>query len=238
MSCKIVVFPHAGGNANSYLQWKRFLKYPVYPIEYSGHWTRFDEPQYFCFEELLADIVAIITKVVSAKDTLYLVGHSMGGLVAFAVDYKIQMQKFCRVGALFISSCVPMENDVWKTFKAVTDEDVKMFLYRIHHNSEKVLNSSFFHENLLPSIKNDFRIITEMRNCDILKKNCSDAPIICLSGKKDPIIPDTKALKEWEAFTSKSVKYFEFEGDHFYLNNLKNREKICLIINETIMFGT
>ena len=79
---KLFCFPHLGGSASIYYQWKTMIhkNIEIIPIELAGRGERNKEP--FCknFKELLLDISIQITNNHLEKYAFF--GHSMGALIA------------------------------------------------------------------------------------------------------------------------------------------------------------
>lgn len=65
MSKKLISFPCVGGNANNFNKIIKNLDCETYSMEYSGHWTRYEEQLYDsmedCIESLHSKIKGIVT---------------------------------------------------------------------------------------------------------------------------------------------------------------------------------
>ena len=162
--------------------------------------------------------------------SIYLFGHSMGGLVAYEIAKCLRTQYSICVKALFVSSCLPFSlMQSCDSIKVSNDEEIKNFLKENRQMSNKVLSSKFFEVSLLPAIKNDFRILNEYLKS---KKDdmILDIPIFCFYGKDDTVIEVEKIYK-WKEYSNKKCEFIEFVGNHFYLYNADITKKICSIIN-------
>lgn len=232
MSNKIFAFPCAGGTASNYNKWQGLIDDYFFPIEYKGHWTRYDEGQYISYDELIEDMIHYIKMNANVGDEISLFGHSMGGWVAYSVAKILAEKENFNMGVLFLSSCVPII-DLDDSFIMKDEADIKKFLSRVRQVPQKILNSDFFMENLLPAIKNDFLLIEEAKRFEPLKSGKLDMPITCFCGNHDSIIlkPSGK-MQRWKSYTNRLYEYYEFKGNHFYLYEKNNRESVCELINK------
>lgn len=233
MSDRLLCFPCAGGSADNYRIFSHNITADVIRMEYTGHWTRYHETQYRAFEELLEDAESYSKRKIGLDDRVFLFGHSMGAWVAFEVAGRL-LAKGYQVKALFVSACVPIQlMDVSKvTFQS--DEDVKAFLRMIRQVPENVLNSEFFEDNLLPSIKNDFRMIADYKK-NYQNDTGLNCPILCFRGTEDPLV---QTMDGWEKLTLNECSTVCFPGEHFFLYERNNYRQIAEYINDAIrMYG-
>ena len=146
---KLICFPCAGGNAKSFEKLSRGIHCFAICAEYSGHWSRYEEPLYHSMEDCMQ---------YQMQDEIFLLGHSMGALIAFELGKNLLNAGY-KVKGLYLLACMPPDEINDTDFNFEDDEEIKLFLKRINQMPGSVLNSDFFRENLLPSIRNDFRIL-------------------------------------------------------------------------------
>lgn len=225
----LIVFPCAGGNAQNYLQFSKDIQAEVIRIEYSGHWSRYNETVYNSFEDLLSDVESHIKDKIGIHDNIFLFGHSMGACVAYEIAKQLIKEKY-NVKCLMISACATMQEINWTELDMKTESDVKKFLNRIRQMPEKVLNSSFFEDNLLHPIQNDFKILT-----DYIKSFKDDAtvacPIVCFQGREDILVKD---MSSWKNYTTSGTMVHSFHGGHFFLYEKNNYRVISKYVNDII----
>lgn len=78
----------------------------------------------------------------------------------------------------------------------------------------RVLNSAFFNEDLLPIIRNDFNLVKEyIKEFQNDKVEALSVPITCLCGASDPVV-DIEEMKRWEKYTSKEFNCIVYPGNH------------------------
>lgn len=226
---KIFSFPCAGGAASNYDKWKKSVAYSWYSFEYKGHWTRCDEEQYVSYEEIIEDAISFVLENINKDDEIFLFGHSMGGWIAYSVAEVMEKKYFCKINAVFLSSCMTysMANSVMPRSR----KDIENFLFRVRKITNKVYTSDFFRENLWPSIENDFKMIEEAKNYLPLIESKIQAPLFCIFGREDPLLIDGKTtMLDWIKYTEATVEIYEFEGEHFYLEEVDNRMKMYELI--------
>ena len=217
MSKKVICFPCAGGNASNFNQIIQKNKKDFICIEYSGHWTRYKERLYESIEDCCESLYSEIAEMITPFDEICLLGHSMGGIVAYEMAGILGSKGYKVVDLILLGCMSPDEMDYRKvTFE--NDQEIKDFLKRIRQVSEKVLDSGFFSENLLPAIRRDFENLSDYLRY-FCRKTMINANIVCLSGNKDIL---TSSMKGWQDYTRTSFEYDELEGDHFCFYKSEN----------------
>lgn len=218
----LIILPCAGGSAGNYSGYKQ-IPGGMFAYEYPGHWTRFDETLK-CDEDYM--IRSLFTEISEGKygEKINLLGHSMGGLLAWKLAGRLVAEGF-NVETLYIAACCApgVYPDFVREMKC--DEDIKMLLRSIRQVPEKVLESSFFNDNLLPVIRNDFDIVRKILSDE--KYHDPDmipVDIVCLFGNSDPIVRREDMLG-WQNCTDRRFDLMEFEGDHFFLYDKKNEKR-------------
>lgn len=149
--------------------------------------------------------------------------------MAFEIAKQLIQENY-DVKCLMISACAPIHEMNWAERDMKSEVDVKKFLNRIRQVPEKVLNSSFFEDNLLHPIQNDFRILANyIKNYKSDKPiNC---PIECFQGRDDTLINN---MSHWKSYTTEETIAHSFPGGHFYLYEKNNYRAICKHINNII----
>ncbi len=221
----IVVLPCAGGCALSYKNYENYLP-NVYVYEYSGHWSRYDEPLDSSVQIMTYHLLQnIITR--KGDEKLCLFGHSMGGFIAWLAAKEL-MKCGVEVSGLFIAACNAPDSKMDFIETIENDADIKKFLKKIRQVPENILNSEFFSENLLPAIRNDIELVRKIPMQTNLKSECLRVPITCFCAVNDSIVK-TSDMNGWERFTSREFSLKKYKGNHFFVYDKKNVE---LISNE------
>lgn len=206
----LVMLPCAGGCASNYGGYKKYI--PDLEIyEYPGHWTRYHEA---LIPSARLMVSRVIQQICSGHNgSIFLFGHSMGGLTAWHAARELE-RKGVDVKRLFIAACnSPGSLTEWMG-DTENEEDIRRFLRSVRQVPEHVLNSGFFHENLLPVIKNDFGLVKEMHQT--ADTGTASFPITCFCGENDPVV-SVSDMKKWRSFTSHSFELVCHRGDHFFV---------------------
>ena len=87
---KLFCFPYAGGSAAAYNKWRQYLDKHIElrPVELAGRGRRIYDPLYQSIEEAVDDVYQLISPEL-AKGPYAFFGHSMGGIIAYELAYKI-----------------------------------------------------------------------------------------------------------------------------------------------------
>lgn len=207
-----------------YSQWK-LDSFQLYPIEYGGHGFRYREPMARNMDELVKDVICQIENIESRD--IFLFGHSMGGLIAWLVAQ--QMKK--KTKALFVSACEPPGCIDVGGYRKYQNEDVlAQYIMAYGRLSERRRNSTIFREILLPVIRNDFRLLSEY-----VYEPCAplDTPLVVFYSKEDALMQHRK-MEKWKEYGG-IVRFKQLEGNHFYLEEEKNRRHILTVMEKVMV---
>ena len=221
----LVVLPCAGGCAMNYSRYERDVDDTIV-YEYPGHWSKYDEPLILTAEALADKITLDILKwCENTTNNFYILGHSMGGLLAWTVASKLICQG-ANVDGVIIAASAPKGTGIGLFYEIRDDDGIKEFLKKIRQISEKVLCSDFFNEELLPIIRTDFNIVRELLMSYEKENKKIDIPITCLYGTEDPLVDKTEMVY-WRQYTNGNVKLVECEGDHFFVSEENCVKIVC-----------
>lgn len=231
MRKKLIVFPCAGGAEQNYRRISSLINCDVNIVEYSGHWTRYEEALYDSMETCINSLFEEVVKNINDDEEVALLGHSMGAIVAYEVCKKMKANGY-NTGPLFIVACDSPDKIDYTKISFKNDDEVISFLRKIRQIPEKVLDSHFFEDNLLPFIRNDIRIVAKYL-CDRNSGNdvVLDNDIIAFYGNRDCFV---ESIDGWSNYTNKSFKCFECNGDHFFVYDRDEHEGLSRIINHFI----
>lgn len=218
----VIILPCAGGSASNYNRYKT-AEEDIYIYEYPGHWSRYEEPLETSINQIVCTIERDLEKYYYQE--ICLLGHSMGGVIAWKLAHKLITDGFI-VKALYLAACCPPEISPNFIEYIHNDSDIKKLLGNIRQVPNKILNSSFFNDNLLPIIRNDFNLVKEYTKT-FQDEECESlpVPITCLCGASDLLV-DVEKMKKWEKYTSKEFKCIVYPGNHFFVFDICNVEKI------------
>ncbi|WP_261641304.1 thioesterase II family protein [Erwinia mallotivora] len=210
---QIFCFSHAGGNAEDYLQWQKFLLSDVClnAICLPGTGRRFGEPYPVSVDRLTTEIAQQIDSL--NCDDYYLFGHSMGAVLAFEVAGKV---KTSARGLIVSGSAAPASIPSARVVKinAMSDETFAREMVFFNGVDEKLAASEEFISLFLKRLRKDFELIGRYQ---YRPEQRLSLPLYALVGEDDPHV-SPEAAAQWRTVTSGSFSPFIVPGDHFYFN--------------------
>jgi surfactin synthase thioesterase subunit len=212
----VVCFPHAGGDPHAYLAWQRELgaTATVHAVCVPGRAGRFAEPS----PASLAELADAAADAVSAlpESSICLVGHSLGGLVAFEVARRLREHP--AVHHLVVSGCaapslLPTEYIVWAA-GLPWDEFVEATA-RHEGLAPEIVEDPELAELLLAELRADVRLFAGYRY-----RPADPLPIsVSLVNGVDDWRVSGGVLHPWEQEVTTVPEYHWREGGHFYFTD-------------------
>ena len=102
---KLICFPCAGGNAKSFAKLIRGIHCFAICAEYSGHWSRYEEPLYYSMEDCIQYQMQELREKITLQDEIFLLGHSMGALIAFELGKNLLNAGYNEYYGYFYTTC-------------------------------------------------------------------------------------------------------------------------------------
>ncbi len=213
---RMFCFPHAGGSAQDYRKWYDYLPSDVELLvaQMPGRAERIQEKLCTNLNELIDHFCSAI---ISFLDKPYiLVGHSLGGSIAFEVAKAIRKHGGPLPERLVIigrsSPTVPEFSPKYN----LSDEAFIDYLKMQSGTNEKIFNDKEILKFFLPIIRNDIRLADTYH--DFYKKESPlSCPIHVFFGSKEVNL-NRKMVEEWQSETSSDFSIDQFEGHHFFLH--------------------
>lgn len=236
---RLVLLPHAGGNASYYFAFSQALSAyaEVLTVQYPGRQDRFAEP-------LAGSIGAMVDGVHQAlrpwlDGPLVLFGHSMGALVAFELARRLEAE--ARAGAeagsgsdfgsgsgsgadAGVTVRGPLRGLIVSGRRSPLlqsadddlpqdDDGLLAHLGSLAGTDPRLLAHEGFTELILPSLRADYRAVREYR---CAPGPALRVPVSVLCGEQDPrvTVPDAMA---WRELAEGAFTFRGFPGGHFYL---------------------
>jgi isopentenyl diphosphate isomerase/L-lactate dehydrogenase-like FMN-dependent dehydrogenase/surfactin synthase thioesterase subunit len=210
---RIACFPHAGGAANAFTGLSAALPDDVelIAVQYPGRQGRRAEP---CAEDVGA-LAGEAAKVLGeyADLPLFLLGHSMGGLVAFETA-RLMEDQGTEVARMFASAARPPSQD-WEEgdMAALGDDEVVNGLRVLGGVPEPVLQDPDSCREVLRVLRADHLVIKRYR-CE--GDAVLSAPITVLLADEDPK-NTAEQMREWARHTRGRQVLERLSGGHFGL---------------------
>lgn len=213
----LLVIPHAGGSCYSYGKlaqcFPEGIKLVV--LDLPGHGKRIGEKLLVAAEDVIEDLFNQMKPFLNSPYAI--IGHSLGGLLAFLLTHKIEIGKCNPPTRLFISACgapslitdrkryLLESNQFWKVIEELGGLEPEF-------TSDRSFRGVFE-----PILRADFRIMEKFKYNGPLMIS---TPISIMLGDQDDISAENAAL--WSRESKQDFKIEWFKGDHFYLLKSEN----------------
>ncbi|MFI1648582.1 alpha-hydroxy-acid oxidizing protein [Streptomyces avidinii] len=211
-TARLVCFPHAGGAANAFTALSAGLPEDIelLAVQYPGRQDRRAEP---CAEEIGELAAGVAGALASRSDLpLFLLGHSMGALVAF--ETARLLEEHGTVARLFVSAARPPAQD-WEEpdLTLVGDEELVAGLRRLGGIPEPLLRDPEIVAEVLRLLRADHRAL--------LHHHCAEgtavaAPVTVLLAAADPK-NSLEQMAGWARHTTGGQDLVTLSGGHFSL---------------------
>lgn len=222
--------PYAGGAANIYSQWNKYFdsSVEVKALELKGRGTRFKEEFYEDIQSAVDDLYQMIEKDIEEKNYC-LFGHSMGGLLAYELYYRIYEKQNRLPEHIFFSGAkAPGAPDQGERIHLLPDHEFIKAVDNYGGTPKEVLENQNLLDIVLPILRNDFRLIenyhfrkrTDRLKCDITS----------IRGTKDSVKEND--VREFIHYTEGRCRFYEVQGNHFFIKT--NKEKVIDIVNTAL----
>ncbi|WP_203349289.1 alpha-hydroxy-acid oxidizing protein [Streptomyces sp. 3211] len=211
-TARLVCFPHAGGAANAFTALSAGLPEDIelLAVQYPGRQDRRAEP---CAEDVSELAAGVAAALASRSDRpLFLLGHSMGALVAF--ETARLLEEHGRVARLFVSAARPPAQD-WEEpdLTLVGDEELVAGLRHLGGIPEPLLRDPEIVAEVLRLLRADHRAL--------LRHRCPEgtavaAPVTVLLAAADPK-NSLEQMADWARHTTGGQDLVTLSGGHFSL---------------------
>ena len=211
---RLLCFAHAGGGAAPFFRWGSTLPgdIAVCPVRRPGRESAHAEP-------LLRDIKAIAAGTLRALQSLpprptVLLGHSLGGLVAYEVARL--MQSIGATPELLIVSAKPPPHvaSALPNLSHLPNDRFLRELDELYGGIPKEIKAvPELLEMMLPVLRADMAASENYRHVAGPRLRC---PIVACHGDQDRAV-DPDALTGWGELTDCALELKQFPGGHFYV---------------------
>lgn len=233
---KLCFVPHAGGSALGYTNFKKYLDPSIkpVPIELAGRGKRLSEECFVDIHKCTEDLFEK-NKEIFEEGNYAFFGHSLGTIVSYELAKLIRKNNYPEPVHMFFSGrCAPhskVSSMVSGTSK-LNDKDFLKAFSVYGAIPDIVMNNPEIMNMILPIMRSDVTM------ADAYVENTRQPQLKCditvLYGRNDMIYAG-QDISIWEECTSGKCTAYGFKGDHFYYNTPENKEKLCDIINKTLL---
>lgn len=223
---RLFCFPYAGGGASAYHSWIGDLApaVEVCPVQLPGREGRTRES----LETSLAGLLARLTPALGPwlEPPYALFGHSMGGLVAFALAREIGRAGYPAPAKLVVSGAgAPHTPSTNPPLSGLPDEQFLERIRALDGTQSEVFENPELIELLLPVLRAD---LTLCETAAILRDPPIGCPIAAYGGASDEAVPRHR-LEAWAELTSGAFRLRLFPGDHFFLHRRRDEVLAALV---------
>lgn len=213
-SNRLFCFHYAGGNAHIFYSWAKHVNSSIelVAIQLPGHGTRFTEP-------LLTNINPVIDSLGrQIEDYLdkpfFFFGHSLGGLIAYALTHYLQKNSLSLPGCLFVSGKMPPHLTAGTTISHLSNLNFLEEAKKYNGVPQEALHNKEFLDVWLPILRADFQILETYTRPDDYKISCD---LMALGGIDDTMVTPS-GVDQWRHYTTAGFNSSFFPGGHFFIN--------------------
>ena len=215
---RLLCFPHAGGGTSVWRPWSGTPGLPAWvevaAIELPGHGTRSGEPLLTENEQLVEALVeALLPSIAEEGRALALLGHSLGGLLAFEVARRLCQQHSPPL-VVAIAACrapqLPERSPTMPTDERLTEQ------LRAAGTPPEALAGK------LALLRAGYAVRLSYRYCPAEPLPC---PIVVYGGREDNEVTRAE-LCGWGEQAAESFQLHMFGGGHFFLHEAPVRLRV------------
>lgn len=214
---RLVCFAHAGGGPAVYRKWPEALapEVEVWSAALPGRAMRSDEPFGAAWKMLVASFANVLEPSGDEAPPA-LLGHSLGGLMAFEVARELERRGAGAPRHLFVSGCRPPHRALTGSRlpedddELIRDVDERYGAVPAAVRSEPELLKRF-----IPILRADLELAGAYAWAPGDRLSC---PITALSGVSDKTAPP-REVAHWAAHTSGPFEHLALRGEHFFLHS-------------------
>ncbi|MFC3997263.1 thioesterase II family protein [Nocardiopsis sediminis] len=207
--------PHAGGSAGVFRPWRRSFPahIEVVPLEPAGRGARRGEPFATRVDQAAADLAAMLADRLDGDD-YHLLGHCMGGLIAYEMVCHLERNGLPGPRSLIISGRDPahFQTDWGKRVARLPDDDLFDELTSVGGVPKGL--SRAMAEGFLHIIRNDQRMVHAYTPAR--PPHRIGVPVHVLAGREDEMTHADR-LPGWSAYTTRAVDVEYLTGGHYFL---------------------
>lgn len=232
----LYIFPHAGANIHCYYEFCRNLDSTIKPniLQLPGRGISDSK-------ELILDMRSLISKILNAikheliKPYMFF-GHSLGGIISFALYNEIRINSLRVPDVLLISGVDDPESfsDNHLETTEMTDDEIVAYLMELGSDNKVIFSDKQMCDLFMPIIRADFQL-AQSYNYVPEKNNLIDGKtqLVYFYSADDEKV-SSHSIKGWgqQCESIKNFVVIPTAGDHMYIQS--NPESITTYINDVV----
>ncbi|XP_060576849.1 S-acyl fatty acid synthase thioesterase, medium chain-like [Ruditapes philippinarum] len=232
---KLFCFPWAGGGANFYSNWGKYLPdtIEVHGVCLAGREGRFNETPYGTLEKLLDDMTVLIKERSNGKP-FALWGHSLGALLVYEAACLLKKRDGLEPTHIFVSGTSAPHSEKRKqttiNVKGYTDEEFIGLLKHFGGTPADIIEDRELVALFLPSLRADYELLPQISTEPPSKQGMFSCPVDVFDGKDDA----EHDLQAWNDITTGLFSITMLNGGHFYLKEEANMKKLCNYVTNAL----
>jgi medium-chain acyl-[acyl-carrier-protein] hydrolase len=213
---RVFCLPYAGGGTHAYAEWATAVGSDVElcPVLLPGREERLDEPAISTMDEMVPALATGLAPLLDLPFVLF--GHSMGGMIAFALARHLAEQASAPTH-LFLSACSPLRRPEHTHKHRLPDLEFVEELRVMNGTPPEFFEHEELLELILPKMRADF---TLSETYGVEEDVRLAIPITAFAGDKDDLAPPTQ-VENWREHTTARFSLHVMPGDHFFLNDFR-----------------
>lgn len=234
---KLYCLPYAGASAGTFKKWNSLFNQKIQfkAVDYAGHGNRNAEDFYHNIQECCDDIYNIIKNDYKTDTPYYIMGHCMGAVLCYELCYQIEKRnEIAKPEAIFVSGHGAPDKIVNEHLSNMSKKDLTTYLYEKGAIAPEMMLDEMrelVYGFILPPVIADSNLYESYKITE--DREPLNEKIIVMYGKDDYKF-SAEAVKEWQHFSNKEVTFIEYNGGHYFINDLRQEcaKDICKIIDE------
>lgn len=214
---KAILLHHAGGDKYAYKKVQQWLlpEIPSIAVELQGRSDRFNEPLQNNIHTITDDIFNQIKN--ELDEDYFLVGVSMGALIAYLLSHKINENNLPLPKHMFLASRLAPDAYLNEPIiKNISSEAFWKVVIKYNGVPTSLVEHKELREFYEPILRADFEAL-EAYNQSPQQKELLPIVTTILLGKDDTRNITLNTAKSWNNHFSKEIFYKEFDGGHFFV---------------------
>ncbi|MFJ8334373.1 thioesterase II family protein [Streptomyces sp. NPDC094437] len=208
---RVFCFPHAGSGASAFTAWRARLPEPLElcPVQLPGRESRFGDPMPDTMEELTEQTAQALLPFL--RPPFVLLGHSFGGLLAYALTRYLRERGLPPPRALLISGARPPHVPAEAAHHTWPHERLVEHLRATGGVPDVLLQHEEFVRRLLQILRTDLRTAAGYRPAPAAPLAC---PVEVFAALDDPVVAPS-AVAGWREYAGGEFGVHRGPGGHY-----------------------